>query len=299
MPLMVSAKDAEKYGAKKDAAGNYVVGGSSKKTTPSADSSSNTPSKSASNATYTPSNSGTGELDKMLSGSQLSPDEQKAIRAVYDAVANNNEQEAQRLVANLKLGSAYADPILRQRVALITDELTRGFADVDNDLEYNETTLKNRLADLQQSITSNKGNLTLDEMAELRQMERAFQDQLTGVQDQLAASGFTNSSRRIKKERVMQETQGDLVESTKRSFAARQNQLDQQLTQGQRDTTLEVERLKELTARGKLDAARSAEAQLGSDRVGKLPELSGIKPLGGIGGEVDQQYYNDVSQFIF
>jgi hypothetical protein len=252
--------------------------------------------------TSTPSTTGAVDytaIDAELKKSNLSPEEQQAIRAVYGSVYNNDQAEADKLVANLALGTAYADPLLKQKVAMMTDEIKRSYTANGEDLQYQEQQLTTKLNDLKNDVATQGKNLTLDEQAQLRDLERQYTAQLGTLQDSLMSAGFTQSSRRNVKEGVLSQAQGDMVESTRRKFATAQQDIANSLDRGTRDTTAEIERLRLLTQRSNTDLARNAEQQLGTDRVSALPELSGISPVGGITGQADLQYKQDAASFIF
>jgi hypothetical protein len=241
----------------------------------------------------------TKELDDLLNSTNLSADERKAIESVYKAVAEGDEAAAQKMLANLQLASTFAEPMLQRKLKLITDELTRTVDGMDQDLEYQETGLKNRLKDLQDDISYKKDQLSLDLQQELKDLESYFGQKLEQTQIDMASRGMESSSIRNRKEALLSEQKGDLVETTNRKFGEQVRNLDTTGARTERDTALELERLKQLTERGKVDLARSAEASLGSTRTDNLDALKGIDTLGGIEGQVDIDYKDELAQFAF
>jgi len=273
-------------------------------------SSSSTPTSTSTTTTSTPtsasskSSGGSQDIDMadvqaVLADTNLSDDEKKAIEAVYRAVANGDQEEAQRLAAKLELAKAYADPMLERQIALITDDLNRTIEGMDYDLEYQETTLQNRLNDLRDDVQYKKDYLSLELQQELKDLEIYFGNKIQETRDTMAARGMTVSRRNEKKQELLNEQRGDMVETANRRFGAEMRNLDTTLERSERDTSREAERLRELTERGKLDVARQAEANLGTERAQDLGALGGISPIGNIEGEVDLNYQDQLANFAF
>ena len=122
-------------------------------------------------------------------------------------------------------------------------------------------------------------------------IERVYTQQLQSTRDSLAASGFTQSTRRANQENLLQEEKSSLVESQQRQLAYNTSTLDQQLASSQRDTQQEIQRLSDVATQQKTDLLRTAESQLGTSN---LPNLNtDISPLGGITGSLPQQQLQD------
>lgn len=225
------------------------------------------------------------ELEAILADSNLTDDERAAITSVYNAVYEGDQQEAAKMVANLELAKAYADPMLARQLAFVTDDLTRTAEGMDYDLEYAENQLQNRLTDLSKDVEFNKSQLGLDLQQELKDLSIYLDNKLQETRDTMAARGFTQSTRRAKKEGLLKEQVGDLRETAERKFGAQVRNLDETLNRSERDTALELERLRNLSERGKVDLARQGEQAIGTEGVKGLDAFSGIDTLGGQNGE--------------
>lgn len=300
-----NSKEAKSGAAKQDAAGNYVKsssGGSSSSSSSTPSSTSSTPTATSTpSAATTSSKISDAEVNKYLDSTSLSADEKAAIRAVYLAVANGDQDAARKMAANLELAKQYADPLLKQQIALITDDLTRTVEGLDDDLEYREKSLTNRLNDLKSDTAFNKTNLSLDYQQQLKDLEVYFDGQLQTTRDTMAAQGFTASSRRANKEKILAEQKGGMVESANRAFGVNMRSLNLGQERAERDTALELQRLREMTAQNKTSAARTAESQIGTEGV---RGLTGIKPLGdetgtSITGTAQLDYQDQLSDFVF
>ena len=185
------------------------------------------------------------------------------------------------------------DPYFKQKLRLAIDGIKRGYVSIDKEAEFKEEQLIKRREDLEQDYQSKKDFMSLEKASVMRDIQRGYDKNIENVQNNLAATGFTQSSRRAKKETLLNETTGDLRESKNRGFAFQQKKDDRRLSRGQRDSQDEIKRLKQLTEEGKLDFLRKAEGAVGTDN---LPSLGGPDPLGGIYGSLpEDQLQNSIS----
>ena len=240
------------------------------------------------------------QLEKLLKDSGLLEDEQELLRNIFNIADEGNQQEAQRMIDALKLGAEYSNPIFRFKARLIEDSLTRSVNNLDDDLEFREKQLKTALDDLKDDVAYSKDFLDLTLQTELGQIEREFEQNLKQLQNQMSDTGFTRSSRRNREESLRDEVRGELVESKERSFGAQQRELTNNEQRASRDTQSEIERLQELTRRGKVDLKRDSETQLGTDFAKDF--LPGLDTIGGdddpFGGGVEFDRKAAISQFI-
>lgn len=244
-------------------------------------------------------------LENTLSSANLSEDQKQAIRTLYDAVSENDRELVTRYAAALEAGRKFADPFFKAMTRIVESELIRGIEAQEGDLEF-ETTLKQQLLnDIREDVSFARENLSLEEQAELRQLEREYETNVETLQNNMARSGFTSSTRRARKEQLLEETTGDIRESTKRRFGVKERALDTEESRAERNTQQEIERLRELTERGIIGDIRGAEERLGSDRVKELPVLGGRRGslIGGLPGTIEQDRARDAAsfanQFIF
>ncbi len=221
----------------------------------------------------------------------LSEDKQSAIRSVFDVVQTNDEQKKGLLQKAIAKATENADPIFKQTLKLSLDALDRGFASVDNDLVYKEEQLSKRLAELKTDTEFAKGNLTLDQQVELKQLQDNYKNTLETTRQDLASSGFTDSSRRAKAESILDTTKGNLVESSNRRFAEKNRALDTTLSRTGEDTQAEIERLRQVASESKTDLGRRTEAVVGS---GNLPGRTGYDALGNVIGSAEQDRQKDI-----
>ena len=242
--------------------------------------------------------------DKVLTGlpdfESLPADQRAVVTSIYNAVSSNDQDAATKLTSALEKAKEFADPYFKAQVTVALDTLVRGFSSEDSDLQYKERSLSQKLTDLRTLTTTAKDFLTLDQQAELKTLEQNYQTELENTQNNLAAGGFGDSSRRTKTETLLATTKGDMVESTNRSFAQKFNNLDTNLSTNTRDTQQEIERLRAVSAENKVDLGRKVEQFVGSKN---LPSIPGYTPLGGVTGSAEQNYYQDIinatKKFVF
>ena len=240
-------------------------------------------------------------LERSEAYRKLSKDDQEAVRAVFSAIAGNDQVQATRLAEAFKASSKINDPYFSQKMRLAVDAIERGYVAIDQQAEYAEEQLVNRRNDLRKDMESKRDFLTLEQATAMKEMDRNYGVQLETLQNNMAASGFTNSSRRAKKRGLLDEATGDMRESSNRRFTYQAEQDQNTLARGERDSAAEVARLKELTEKGKLDFLRQAEERVGTDN---LPSLSNDPaPLGDIYGNIpEEKLKNTISaatSFVF
>ncbi|MDQ5955612.1 MAG: binding 1 protein, partial [Patescibacteria group bacterium] len=197
-----------------------------------------------------------------------------------------------KLVAAFKAAEKLADPYFKQQIRLASDAVERGFVQVDKELEFEEMQASRRLKDLQDDIATRSEYLSLEEQNALKGIEREYKTTLDTTRQNLAASGFGSSSKRADTEQLIDESTGDLRESTKRSFGQQKLDANNQLVRGQRDIQSEVQRLKEVAKQSKTGLFRKAEEELGTSG---LPKLNfDVNPLGGMVGSINEDKQNDI-----
>lgn len=217
----------------------------------------------------------------------LNSEDQQAVLAVFGAVAGNDKVKADRLAKAFAASSKINDPYFAQQLRLAQDAIERGYVAIDKEAAYAEMQARNRLTDLKADYENKRQFLTAEQASTFKDIERTYTQNLDTMRQDLASSGLSSSSQRGKKETILSDATGDLRESTNRKFEFEQSTIRDGELRSERDTAEELARLSEVTASGKLDFLRKAEAQVGSDN---LPTLSGApSKIGGIYGSLPEQ----------
>lgn len=236
-------------------------------------------------------------LDQLLSDPNLTEDDKKAVRELFNIISSNDQDLANRFVEAFNTAAKISDPYFKQQARIFVDEIQRGFVRLEEDSFLREQQLRTRLSDLREDITRSREFLTLEQQQELKNLQRQFEINLENTREELAQRGLTFSTRRAEAEKLLEETTGEMRESVERRFGGQLAELQRQQERGERDTQSELERLRQLTERGKLDLARQAELELGSRGLEQLPQLGGVQPLGDITGEAERRRLQDALQF--
>lgn len=240
----------------------------------------------------------TQALTQLVSQYNLSPDQQKALESIYNAVVQNDQTKVDQLVKGMAAAKEFSDPYFKAQLTLATDALQRGIQSKDTDLNFKEQQLNSALKNLQQDVSAGKSYLSFQQKQELNNLQRQYEDQLSSTQDSLAATGFTQSSRRSKQEQILNDVNSGLVQSTNRAYGEKQTGLSNQQARAEQDTAAQIQYYKDITSQGKLDLLRQAESQIGTANLGAL----GQQTLGGssgvnIGGAIPQKQVEDQLSF--
>ena len=244
--------------------------------------------------TGTQTNLNDSELQNLLSNPNLTADQKAAIKGVYDAVSSGDVASAEKLKAAMDAATKFSDPYFKAQIRLATDALDRGMNSKDGDLHYSESQLERALTALRESTDASKDYLSFNHAQELQGLARKYETDLGTTRDNLAAAGFTSSSKRNRAEEILSENNTGLVESSNKKFAYDTGNLDRTLSTNEASTQAQVENLRRLAAEGKLDLYRTAEGQVGSDN---LPTYDGMSKLGDIGGDIPRNQVTDALSF--
>lgn len=283
--------------------GTTNAGTTSGTTSPTTTSTTGTPTTGTTTTSpTTTSTTGTGivagvdytALDTALAGFNLTDDQKAIINSYYGAVINNDQATADKITAAIEFGTQFSDPVFKAQSRLVVDALDRAFKAQEGDLAYNENKLRTSLDKLKEDVSSSKEYLSFQQQQELKSLEQRQQQDLETLQENMAATGFTSSTRRVRKEEILGETYGGLIESSNRAFQEKQEQLSTQLARGETDTATELARLNELAKSGQLDLLRQYEETLGSE---KLAELGYSNLLGNIPSTLEAQQQASVLNF--
>lgn len=234
-------------------------------------------------------------LEQYLSSSALPEDQKAIIRTIYQATGSNDVETVERLKSAMAAAKEYNQPYFKAQLNLALDALDRGISSNETDLGYRESSLQNTLNDLRNDIASSKDYLTFQQSQELKDLERNYGVQLENTQDSMAATGFTNSSRRVKTEGLLRDQYDGIVQSTNRGYMEKSNALTNQLTRNERNTAADLSYYQDKNTQSNIGMLRQAENQLGTTNL----QNAGYSNLLGtpVGGELPRQEFNSNMQF--
>jgi len=242
------------------------------------------------------------DLKKTPEFRAMSKEDQEVALLIFGAIASGDEIQAKRFIEGFEAYAKMNDPYFASQLRMASDAIQRGYVAIDKEAEFAENQIIKRQDDLEQDYQSKKEFLSLEQASAMREVQRSYGQNLDNLQTNMAATGFTQSSRRAKKRGILDEATGDLRESKNRAFNYQQTQSDNSLARSTRDNASETARLKRVTEENKLDFLRTKEAKVGT---ANLPDLGGDAPapLGDIYGSIpEQKLQNSISaaqSFIF
>jgi len=246
------------------------------------------------------STSGTGggttnaDLDAILANPNLTADMKAAIQAIYDAVESNDADTASRIQVAMKAASEFSDPYFKAQIRLATDSLQRGLTGKEGDLAFAESEKKAALDELRTSTSASKDLLSFEHQQELKNLATKYETDIETTQQNLAATGFTSSSRRARAEGILAEQNQGFVESSTKKYGYETGRLERGLVASETSTAAVVENLRRLNEEGKLDLLRQTEEKVGSSTLGGLGYGN---LLGDVGGSIERQKVLDQFQF--
>jgi len=238
---------------------------------------------------------GNQALQDVINQAGLDDDQKSAIDLIYEAIASNDKDLMERAKAAMAAATEFSEPFFKAQARLAIDTLDRSLTGREDDLAFREEQISSALGDLRNDIQSAGDFLSFQQQQELKGLERQYDQTLKVTQEDLAARGFTQSSVRSRKEQLLTDTFGDLRQSSDRSFTEKQTQLTNQQTRADRDTTAEIERLRELTEKGKIDDLRKTEQFLGTDALNGVGYNDNL--LGDLPGQLERDKLNDATAF--
>lgn len=234
------------------------------------------------------------ELDALLNDSTLTPDQKSIIQSIYDAVTTNDTANADKLTAAMQAASQYSDPYFKAQIQLATDALSRGLSSTEGDLAFQEKQQQDTLKALRDNIAASKDYLSFGHQQELTQLARNLEENLNTTRDNLAASGFTTSTKRTRAEQLLNAENTGLVESSNKGFEYQTGVQDRNLSAAETSTAAQIANLQRLASENKLNLLRTAESQVGSNNLSNLG-YSGL--LGGQGGSIPRNQALDQLSF--
>jgi hypothetical protein len=193
--------------------------------------------------------------------------------------------------AALEEAMAIADPYLAEALRISADTLSRGIASVESDYESQKTTLEKHIEDLEEDLTYNKEQLSLEQQSDLASILASYKSELFNLQQTAAEAGLAFSSPRSTAESELAAENEGLVASTNRTY----NQLlREQELEASRGTETAQQSLSDLD-RSYLEALtelqRQSETTAGSENTAAV---TGVSALGDITGTLQEEYQADL-----
>ena len=235
-------------------------------------------------------------INAQIDASNL-PADQKAIAKMY-AQANftKNPEMAQNIMAAIETSTKFATPEFKAAAQMIMDGLDISFNNKENDLEYQKGLKDRALAKLEADYSATSDKNTFDQNQLLDKYKESLKNDSLTLADNMAAGGFTNSSKRDRATTILNTENSGLVESANKQFAYQAGNNARTMDLNRTDTAAEVARLRQMAAEGKLALLRDTESKLGSDALAGFSGLPASPLVDGfnnvLGGQMGSQNYD-------
>jgi hypothetical protein len=161
--------------------------------------------------------------------------------------------------------------------------LDEGLNSLAGDYEYKTKNQQSIINQLQNHLSSIQGYGSFEDTQKYKDLITSYKKDLETTQENAAATGFTQSSKRIRAEQLLSDQNTGLVESGRRSFGYDVSQT----TGGISDVQTTMEYLKTKEAQDQIAALRKGESDVGTSLLSTLPNYAnyGYIPVG-MGGEM-------------
>lgn len=218
--------------------------------------------------------------------STFPPEQQDILRLAYDSLVSGDEARKADVQKALDDAIGLADPFFREQIRLVQDELSRSLVSTKEEAASQIGQLQTRINQLNEDLTFNREQLTLEEQAALAQQLRQNKSDLQNLQTQFAEAGLAFSSPRQEAEKELAASQMEVAEARRRQTGRSLRELETGTLRSIQDAAAQIA---DVTRRGgeqTIAAVRRGESVLGSEG---LPEGTGVTPLGSITGSIAEQ----------
>lgn len=228
------------------------------------------------------------ELQKIIDNPNLTADQRVAIQAISSAITSGDKDRVLRIKAAMSSAMQFSNPYFKAQVRMAIDALERSTQSQEGNLAFQKAQKERTIQDL--DATSEY--LTLEQANEVKQLTNKYQTDIATLDDSMAASGFTASSRRTRSDQILKEQSQGLIESSGRTLGYKQANINLQVT----DTQAQIANLQRLAAEGKLESLRDTEKEVGTTALSSLG-YSDLLPGGGVGGTLPRQQVQDAISY--
>lgn len=209
----------------------------------------------------------------------------------YKSLTATNDAEKLDAIDALNEAKKFADPYFKEQIRIAEDEIVRSIKSKELSMKLGVERSEQRIKELNEDLTFNRGQLNIEEQAELSRQLKENQINLLNLQQNAAESGLAFSSPRQEAESSLVDTQQGIRESTQRQFNRQRRELETSASRQIAGLGENISDIGRLGAEDLTSLQRSAEKFLGSK---ESPGVSGITPLGGITGSLNESKQSQI-----
>ena len=259
----------------------------------------NAAKKSSSSSSKKSSSSSNSKLKSILKNAgvwdayqNLGSDQQELLAYQYTIGAADSKDKAKKLQEALDEATAQADPYWKSFLNVAKDEIVRAFDDTKNNFAYQKNDLETKIQQIGEDLTKNRDFYTLEQQSDLAKLKQSYEQQRTGVIEDAAAKGQTFNTQREVPLKQLEDYNTNVVESTNRAYAQKQDALTTEASRGTLDATNKLGQLDTELQAKLTDIGRTAEQKLGT---ANLPTLEGYTTLGNVSGDFYENKVKDIA----
>jgi len=224
------------------------------------------------------------------------PQDLKDLMTIQDRVLSENDVEKQKKYLKA-LNEAYdqTNIYLKEAISITQDSLKSTLDSSVKDYEYQEKDLQTKIARLKENLATAKGDMDIDQQAELARQKAKYENDLDGLRESASSTGLTFSSKRNLAEGQLATQNTDIVESTAREYMRKARDLELGASRGEADAISQLAEYKRKLGEQQMQTLRSVESKIGT---ANLPTgfnlLPGVSAKGNVRGEFEETKIKDI-----
>jgi hypothetical protein len=221
----------------------------------------------------------------------LTPESQSEVVAYLDILGINDMDQMKNAIGAIMASKSVVDPYYKEIRNITIDTLQSALGAEAGDFASRQRDLTQRIQDIKDDLATGKARLTVDQQAELAKQARTYELQLENLTENVSSSGLDFSTKRAIAEGRLSTENQDIIESTKRTFQRKLEDLQILADRGDRDAMNQLADYQRIYGENVQKLGRTAELSLGS---ANLPTLEGYKPYGGLTGTLEPEQRSSI-----
>lgn len=245
------------------------------------------------NGNIIPVNSKPIDMDWMINDptfKTLPSDMQDFLKTYYSTISTGSKENQERLLKALDIAQGQSNAYIGEIIRTTKSELERQIGIKTDDANSQIQELVTGINRIKQDLATGEGDLSIEEQAELKRLQRNYEIKLDSLRENVASAGLTFSSRRALAESRLEEEQADYIESTERKFARELRDLRLRASRGEEDAQTKIAEIERSRGIDVATLSRTAEQKVGT---ANLPS-SAQGTIGGVAGEVVNKQWEDI-----
>jgi hypothetical protein len=222
---------------------------------------------------------------------QLPPELQADIISYIDILDIQDTDQQKRMIDALMTSKSTVDPYYKEIKNITAEELSNAIGSEKGDFAYQQKTLTQKIQDLKDDLALGTGRLTIDEQAQLKKQKLKYESDLITLTENAANAGLDFSTKRAMAESKLAAENTDIVESTKREFQRKIEDLQIQANRGDLEAKNKLSNYERIYGENVTKLGLAGEEKLGT---AGLPALEGYKPMGNISGTLPAEQRSSI-----